>query len=117
MRLFREHMFEWDLPPRAILAIVVVGALLLFMLASPYLFGGGTRVEVTGVVVAPFEMPSDTGNSYYMRVRVGAGEEVRVPISRSLPVRPGKTVVLTKTSGTRLGGTFYSFVRYADAGA
>jgi len=110
-------MLEWDLSPKAILAIVGLGALLIFLLASPYLFGGGSTVEVTGVVVAPFEQPSNTGESYYLRVSVGPGEEVRVPISRSLPVRPGKTVVLAKTSGTRIGGTFYRFVRYADAGA
>jgi hypothetical protein len=113
----REHLVAWDLPPKAILAIVGAGVLLLLILAAPYFFGGGTKVEVTGVVVAPFEQPSDTGNSYYMRVRIESGEEVRVPISRSLLVRPGKTVVLTKTSGTRIGAVWYRFVRYADAGA
>ena len=113
----RERMFEWDLSPKAMFAIVAVGVLLLLVLASPaYLFGRGTTVEVTGIVVAPFDAPSQSGDSYYMRVSVGPGTEVRVLIPRSLPVRPGKTVVLTQTTG-RLGSTFYRFVRYADAGA
>jgi len=49
-------------------------------------------------------------------VSLGPDADVRVPVSRSVPVRPGKAVVLTQTTG-RLGSTFYRSVRYADAGA
>jgi hypothetical protein len=113
----RERLVEWHLSWRAILVIVVVSALVLLIVASPAFLQGGAEVEVTGVVVAPFEMPSQAGNIYYLRVTVDAGEEVRVPIPRELAVRPGKTVVLAKRTEPRLGVVQYRFVRYADAGA
>jgi hypothetical protein len=106
---------------RAILVVVAVGALVLLIAVSPSFLGGNTEVEVTGVVVAPIEMPSQTGHIYYLRVTVEAGEVVRVPIrvpiSRELLVRPRNKVVLVKRTEPRLGAVQYRFVRYADAGA
>jgi hypothetical protein len=113
----RERLVEWNLSWKTILVIIGVGAIVLLIVVSPTFLGGGTEVEVTGVVVAPFEMPSQTGNIYYLRVTVEAGEEVRVPISRELLVRPGRAVVLAKRTEPRLGVVHYRFVRYADAGA
>jgi hypothetical protein len=117
MHAIRERLAEWNLSWKGILVIAAIGALVLLIVASPSFLGGGTEVEVRGVVVAPFEMPSQTGTIYYLRVTVGAGEEVRVPISRELVVRPGKRVVLAKRTEPRLGIATYRFLRYADAGA
>ena len=117
MHAVRERLAEWNLSWRGLLVVVGVGALVLAIVVWPSFLGDGTEVEVSGVVVAPFEMPSETGNIYYLRVSVGAGEEVRVPISRELVVRPGKIVVLAKRTEARLGVVQYRFLRYADAGA
>ena len=116
MHSVRERFVDWNLSWRAVLVLVAVGTLVLLVLVLPSYLSGGTEVEVAGVVVAPFETPSETGNIYYLRVIV-EGEEVRVPISRELLVRPGKKVVLAKRTEPRLGVTQYRFVRYADAGA
>jgi hypothetical protein len=117
----RERVLDGSLSWRAILVIVAVGALILLIVVSPFLLGGGTEVEVTGVVVGPLEMPSETGHISFLLVTVEAGEEVRVPIrvpiSRELLVRPGNRVVLAKRTEPRLGVVQYRFVRYADAGA
>jgi hypothetical protein len=117
VQTIRERLVEWNLTWRGVVVIAALGALLLVILALPSFLNGGTEEEVTGVVMAPFEMPSQTGNIYYLRVTVDAGEEVRVPIPRELPVRPGKPVVLGKRTEPRLGVVQYRFVRYADAGA
>ena len=120
MQSIRERLLDWSPSWRAILVVVAVGALVLLIAVSPFFLGGGTEVEVTGVVVAR-EKPSETGHIYILRVTVGAGEEVgvpiRVPISRELLVRPGNKVVLAKRTDPRLGVIQYRFVRYADAGA
>jgi len=121
VRSIRERLLDVSLSWKTILAFVTVGALVLLVLVLPSFLAGGTEVEVVGVVVAPVEMPSETGHLYFLRVTVGAGEEVRVPvrvpISRELFVRPGNKVVLAKRTAPRSGAIQYRFVRYADAGA
>ena len=115
VKRIRVFMFEWELSPRALLAVSGVVALLLGVLALSYLDQGGEPVEVKGVVVAPFEQPSEALDAYFLRVIVPPGEEVRVRISREVPIRPGKAVILMAGHGSRFGRTRYWFSRYADA--
>ena len=107
---------EWGPSLRSVLGIAALGLLVVAILAFPYLNRGGTIVELKGTVVAPFEWPNDgtvADSSYYMRVTLESGEEVRVQIPRDTAVVPGKTVVLAGRQG-KLGFTTYGFRRYAD---
>jgi hypothetical protein len=114
MQRVREFLAEWEISSKSVLFVAGVIALLAFFVVAPYLMSGGVVSEVKGTVVAPFDEPSSSGESYYMRVKLQSGREVRVPISRTRPVVPGKQVVLTVREGTRLGIPIYSFARYAD---
>jgi hypothetical protein len=101
--------------PATLFGVTLVGLAGLVFVALPFLRNDGSYVEVTATVVAPFERPTEDGSAYYMRATLESGEEVRVPIPRSVPVRPGQTVVLLSLEGNRLGLTRHRFVRYLDA--
>jgi hypothetical protein len=99
-----------------VLGIAAVALLVGALVGFPFVNGGGEVVEVTGTVVGPFEWPNDGTTidvSYYMRVALDSGPEVRVPISRSAVIVPGRAVVLASREG-RLGATSYSFRRYVE---
>jgi hypothetical protein len=107
---------ESGLSLKSVLGVAGLGLLVVAILAFPYLNRGGTIVELRGTVVAPFEWPNDgtvADSSYYMRVTLESGEEVRVQVPRGTAVVPGKTVLLASRKG-RLGFTTYGFRRYAD---
>jgi hypothetical protein len=106
-----------SLRTKSVAAIAAVALVVLAVVAMPFLRLQGDTVEVTATVVAPFERPTDDGSAYYMRVRLESGDEVRVSIPRTVPVRPGRPVVLTSLEGNWLGLTQYRYVRYVDAAA
>jgi hypothetical protein len=72
----------------------------------------GHIVEVGGVVVAPLNVPDYSADLYYMRVRLDSGREVRVRVSRSQVVLPGRAVVLSarRTADDQLSA--FRFLRY-----
>ena len=96
-------------------AIAALALVVLAIIALPFLRLQGDAVEVTAIVVAPFERPTEDGSAYFMRARLESGHEVRVRIPRTVPVRPGRPVVLTSLEGNWLGLTQYRYVRYVDA--
>jgi hypothetical protein len=116
LQRIREFLVETEASPRKLLGVAALAVVLVVILALPFLRLQGEVVEITGTVVAPFERPTEDGSAYYMRVTVEPGHEVRVSIPRTVPVRPGQTVVLTSLTGNWLGLTRYRFVRYVDAG-
>jgi hypothetical protein len=104
-----------SLRTKSVAAIAAVALVVLLIIALPFLRLQGETVELTATVVAPFERPTDDGSAYYMRARLESGREVRVRLPRTVPVRPGKPVVLTSLEGNWLGLTQYRYVRYVDA--
>ena len=109
-------MRAWGQALKMVLGIAAVALLVGALVGFPFVNGGGEVVEVTGTVVGPFEWPNDGTTvdiSYYMRVALDSGPEVRVPISRSAVILPGRAVVLASREG-RLGATSYSFRRYVE---
>ena len=116
MERVAQLLREWGLSWKSALGTAALALVLVAVLAFPYLNRGGEVVEIRGTVVAPFDRPSDgttLTSSYYMRVMLESGQEVRVSIPRSTVVLPGRTVVLASREG-RLGITSYGFRRYAD---
>jgi hypothetical protein len=99
---------------KRVIGLAILSALLLAVLLLPVLNGGGQVTELTGTVVAAFDKPAYAADSYYMRVALDSGREVRLLIPRNTMVRPGKSVVLSMRK-SRLGITTYQFRRYANS--
>ncbi len=108
-------MFECEWSPKTLLYIAGVAAVLLMTVSAVFFKSSGQPVEVRGTVVAPFERPTDDGAAYYLRVALASGDEVFVPISRNLTVRPRREVVLTARQRPGSAPFAFQFERYADA--
>jgi len=94
-----------------IAAVSALSALLLAILGFSLINSSGQVTEVTGTVIAPFDQPDYAARLYSMRVALASGQEVRVRIPRTIPVRTGEVVVLSRRKSP-LGTATYQFARY-----
>ena len=115
MERIRELLRDWQMSPRSLIVVVALCLVVLAIIVFPSLNAGRPVVKLTGTVIAPLDMPDRAANGYYMRVALTGDQEVRVPISRDIPIRPGQVVVLDRREGP-LGVTTYQFEGYVDSG-
>ena len=98
---------------KRIAGVSALSALLLALLGFSLANSGGQVTEVTGTVIAPFDQPDYAARLYSLRVALDSGQEVRVRIPRTTPVKTGELVVLSRRKSP-LGPTTYRFTRYAS---